>query len=331
MNRTAMFLIAAAGVVGLSGGTVFAAEQTAKNSAIPEETARNFAFIDAGVEADTAGDVKTNFRFMPWKFVYDIEFTANDTDYGYLIDARSGRVIRSEVDGVEQERPAKPEGELPEGELPALPDGEQPALPDGEQPTLPEGEQPALPEGELPALPEGEQPQMNGQQPQMNGQQPQMNGQQPQMNGQQPQMDGQQQMPAMPEGEQPTLPEGELPALPEGEAPALPEGEQPQTNAEGQMPQMNGQGQMPQMNSQGQMSQMNDQGQMPAAPENRISLEDAKQIALDNAGVSADEATFSKAKITRDEGRMVFDIRFQHGDQEEEFQIDTGTGMAEQQ
>lgn len=56
------------------------------------------------------------------------------------------------------ERPEKPDGEFPQGELPVMPEGEMPEPPAGEMPVMPDGEIPEMPTGEPPAMPDGMTP-----------------------------------------------------------------------------------------------------------------------------------------------------------------------------
>ena len=58
-----------------------------------------------------------------------------------------------------------------------------------------------------------------------------------------------------------------------------------------------------------------------------ISLSEAKSIALNSAGVSGNQVKFSKAKLTRDDGRLIYEIEFYiAGKAEYEYEIDANTG-----
>lgn len=58
-----------------------------------------------------------------------------------------------------------------------------------------------------------------------------------------------------------------------------------------------------------------------------VSLEQAKQIALERAGVAADAgAAFTKAHRDSDDGRAVYDLEFRVGDKEYELDVDAATG-----
>lgn len=41
------------------------------------------AFADTGVDSVAAENVRTEFDFEQGHFIYDVEFTANGTEYGY--------------------------------------------------------------------------------------------------------------------------------------------------------------------------------------------------------------------------------------------------------
>lgn len=57
-----------------------------------------------------------------------------------------------------------------------------------------------------------------------------------------------------------------------------------------------------------------------------ISQDEAKNIALSRAGVSASQATFKKAEFDYDDGRAVYEIEFFSGSFEYEMEIDASTG-----
>ena len=57
-----------------------------------------------------------------------------------------------------------------------------------------------------------------------------------------------------------------------------------------------------------------------------ISLDSAKEIALNHAGVKAGDAVFNKAKLDYDDGRAEYDREFVSGNTEYEYDIDAATG-----
>ena len=57
-----------------------------------------------------------------------------------------------------------------------------------------------------------------------------------------------------------------------------------------------------------------------------VTLEQAKTIALSNAGLSASQVTFVKAHQDWDDGRLEYEIEFYYGNVEYEYTIDANTG-----
>ena len=57
-----------------------------------------------------------------------------------------------------------------------------------------------------------------------------------------------------------------------------------------------------------------------------LTLEEAKQVALDYAGVRASEATFTKAYRDWDDGREVYELEFYANDTEYDVDVDVNTG-----
>lgn len=61
-------------------------------------------------------------------------------------------------------------------------------------------------------------------------------------------------------------------------------------------------------------------------PSAAISLDDAKQIALDDAGLQAKAVTFTKSKQDRDDGQPIYEIEFIASGTEYEYEINAQTG-----
>ena len=57
-----------------------------------------------------------------------------------------------------------------------------------------------------------------------------------------------------------------------------------------------------------------------------ISAERARQIALDHAKVSADDAVFLQTKLDREDSRTCYDVEFYSGNMEYDYDIDASTG-----
>lgn len=63
-----------------------------------------------------------------------------------------------------------------------------------------------------------------------------------------------------------------------------------------------------------------------SAVSSQISIEEAKNIALADAGVSSSAATFTKSKLDIDDGVYVYDIEFYTSDREYDYEINRDTG-----
>lgn len=64
----------------------------------------------------------------------------------------------------------------------------------------------------------------------------------------------------------------------------------------------------------------------PPSINTQITEEDAKQIALKHAGLTASQVNFIKAKAEMENGRMVFDVEFYTDTKEFDYEIDAATG-----
>ena len=58
----------------------------------------------------------------------------------------------------------------------------------------------------------------------------------------------------------------------------------------------------------------------------KITLEDAKRIALEDAALKESEVTFTQTELETDDGRKKYDIEFLSGSQEYDYEIDAATG-----
>ena len=58
----------------------------------------------------------------------------------------------------------------------------------------------------------------------------------------------------------------------------------------------------------------------------KISLEEAKKIALEDAALKESDVTFTQTELETDDGRKKYDIEFLSGSQEYDYEIDAATG-----
>lgn len=97
-------LVCALLIVGVIGaGSVYAAGAVAESSSIGEENAKNFAYADAGVDPALAQDVRAEFDYEQGQFVYEVEFTSDNTEYEYWIRATDGAVVKKDIEVKNQE------------------------------------------------------------------------------------------------------------------------------------------------------------------------------------------------------------------------------------
>ncbi len=80
--------------------------------------------------------------------------------------------------------------------------------------------------------------------------------------------------------------------------------------------------------SQGEntQTQQEQSAQTPQAQSDYIGVDKAKEIALNNAGLSENNVVFTKSKLDRDNGLVVYDIEFIQNNMEYEYEIDALTG-----
>ena len=88
----------AAALAVLGSGSVLAANVAAKSSAIGEANAQNYAFADAGVDPASATILKTEFDFDDGHFLYEIDFLANGYEYEYQVKSSDGRILKRELE-----------------------------------------------------------------------------------------------------------------------------------------------------------------------------------------------------------------------------------------
>lgn len=90
--------IVAAVALGIGGITVFATNTIAKSNAIPEDTARNFAYVDAGVAPEDVTVTRTEFDYENGQFVYEIEFYTAEKEFDYVVNATNGKILQREYE-----------------------------------------------------------------------------------------------------------------------------------------------------------------------------------------------------------------------------------------
>lgn len=94
---------------------VYAANRTGgppQAAAIGGENAQKFAFADAGVDPVEATAVSARYGRWEDRFVYEVGFIAGGTEYDYTIDASDGAVLQKEARTVKGPEESAPQGGL---------------------------------------------------------------------------------------------------------------------------------------------------------------------------------------------------------------------------
>ncbi|MCD8348902.1 MAG: PepSY domain-containing protein [Lachnospiraceae bacterium] len=81
-----------------SGNTESSVPGTSINTAIGTEAAQNFAFADAGVDPLSVETVYTEYDYDDGEFLYEVDFTVEDTKYEYQIQAYEGSVLKKSIE-----------------------------------------------------------------------------------------------------------------------------------------------------------------------------------------------------------------------------------------
>lgn len=100
-NRTFHIAAAVSSLVllaAIAAGTAYAGFVVKKNKLIDEQTAEEFAILDAGVESEDITELVTKLEYNKGKYVYNITFDINDVEYDYKIRASDGVIVSRETD-----------------------------------------------------------------------------------------------------------------------------------------------------------------------------------------------------------------------------------------
>lgn len=82
----------------IAAGTAYAGNVVRKNDLIDEQTAEEFAILDAGIESDDITSIFTDLELDNGQYVYEVKFFVGDTEYEYEIRAADGAVIAKEIE-----------------------------------------------------------------------------------------------------------------------------------------------------------------------------------------------------------------------------------------
>ncbi|MBR1762554.1 MAG: PepSY domain-containing protein [Eubacterium sp.] len=79
-------------------GTLVSMGKMREKDSIGSSAALMIALNDAGVGKEEAKNTKSNFEREDGKYIFDVEFDANGYEYEYNIDAKSGEILKRDVD-----------------------------------------------------------------------------------------------------------------------------------------------------------------------------------------------------------------------------------------
>lgn len=88
---TSVCLVAGAGILAI--GIPVAAGAVARGTGIGATGAEDVALKDAGTDFSQARVYHTNFDFEDGHYIYEVQFTANGTEYEYQIQSSNGKIL----------------------------------------------------------------------------------------------------------------------------------------------------------------------------------------------------------------------------------------------
>lgn len=290
--------------------------------------AMEHALSDAGLALADVTLTRQELQRDGGRNCYEIEFVSETHVYEYEIDAATGEVrgVSIHALGTEGATASASQGQTGKGQ----PDAEN------GQPE-PSGQQPGTAEGQ--SQPEGGQPEASGQQPGTAEGQSQSEGDQPEASGQQPPTAGQTNPQSRPAGAVETIDAAKAAALADA---GLAESDvtftkekldwddgiavydieflTADTEYDYEIDAATG----AVLDKSAELLRPNEsQGQTMDAS---IGVESAKEIAAAHAGLSKEEAFFTKAELELEHGRSEYEIEFYHDRIEYEYTIDAATG-----
>lgn len=290
--------------------------------------AMEHALSDAGLALADVTLTRQELQRDGGRNCYEIEFVSETHVYEYEIDAATGEVrgVSIHALGTEGAAASASQGQTGKG---------QPDAENGQ--SEPSGQQPGTAEGQ--SQPEGGQPEASGQQPGTAEGQSQSEGDQPEASGQQPPTAGQTNPQSRPAGAVETIDAAKAAALADA---GLAESDvtftkekldwddgiavydieflTADTEYDYEIDAATG----AVLDKSAELLRPNEsQGQTMDAG---IGVESAKEIAAAHAGLSKEEAFFTKAELELEHGRSEYEIEFYHDRIEYEYTIDAATG-----
>ncbi len=328
-NRSIALPIAAAVAILAAAAIAIVVWGGRRSRVMDRSEAMEHALSDAGLAAADVTLTRQELQRDGGRNCYEIEFVSETHVYEYEIDAATGEVrgVSIHALGTEGATASASQGQTGKG---------QPDAENGQ--SEPSGQQPGTAEGQ--SQPEGGQPEASGQQPgTAEGQSQAEGGRQPEASGQQPPTAGQTNPQSRPAGAVETIDAAKAAALAdaglaesdvtftkekldwdEGIAVYDIEFLTADTEYDYEIDAATG----AVLDKSAELLRPNESpGQ---AIDAGIGVESAKEIAAAHAGLSKEEAFFTKAELELEHGRSEYEIEFYHDRIEYEYTIDAATG-----
>lgn len=84
-------------ILAVGAGSAYAKNQILKNNVISIHAAKNFAFVDAGINEKDVTGLEVELEKEHGAYYYDVDFVLNGEKYSYHIDATNGQVRSKDV------------------------------------------------------------------------------------------------------------------------------------------------------------------------------------------------------------------------------------------
>ena len=276
-------------VAALAAGTAYAASSVAHNGLLDQQEAEDFVLMDADVKAEEVSSLRTRLEKQDGVYVYDIEFYVGSTEYEYEIRAEDGMILEKEKDDISQ----KVEADTAAGRTDEADPKGDPGNGELTSETADHNEETA------------------------SGTQARNGGNNTSENQARNGGDITSETQARTGGDTSSETQARTGGDTSSETQARNGGNTPQPAKE-----------QPGQSSDSSPSVTTTavDKEEPAADQKYISVDRAKQIALEDAGLKAEDVKFTAAKFEDDKSRKEYDIEFYFGNLEYEYEIDAMTG-----
>ena len=334
-SRSIVLPIAAAVAILAAAAIAIVVWGGGRSRVMDRSEAMEHALSDAGLALADVTLTRQELQRDGGRNCYEIEFVSETHVYEYEIDAATGEVrgVSIHALGTEGATASSSQGQTGKGQLDAENGQSEPS---GQQPGTAEGQ--SQPEGGQPEA-SGQQSQAEGGRPEASGQQSQAEGDRPESSGQQPPTAGQTNPQSRPAGAVETIDAAKAAALADA---GLAESDvtftkekldwddgiavydieflTADTEYDYEIDAATG----AVLDKSAELLRPNESpGQ---AIDAGIGVESAKEIAAAHAGLSKEEAFFTKAELELEHGRFEYEIEFYHNRIEYEYTIDAATG-----